>query len=147
MKKTILILPFLIFFALATDSSAAGIGINFGQPHDIALSLKSSNSKTSYDFAVSWANSGLYLHANYLLSTYIISRTMPLYAGLGLRTNLREGSSDFGLRIPLGMSMYFSKLEVFFEIAPSVMLLPSMSFFTDPSQSYGIGVRYHISRF
>lgn len=141
MKKCFFIAMF--FLVLTISPKAAGVGIVLGQPYSVALSLSSGNAKYSYDLAVSWVNSGLYLHASYLISTFIISRNLPLYAGLGVRTNIREGNPDLGIRIPLGMRLFFSRIEVFAEIVPSFMILPDMYFISNPSASYGIGVRYH----
>ncbi|MDG5815153.1 hypothetical protein QA601_08690 [Chitinispirillales bacterium ANBcel5] len=130
---------------LSQKAFATGVGVSFGQPHEVALSLKSANSSKSYAFAASWKNNGLYLHGDYLLSTFVLSRNVPLYAGIGARANISDNNSNLGIRIPFGMAVFFSKLEIFFEIVPTLMLAPEMDFITDPSQSYGIGARYHFN--
>jgi hypothetical protein len=65
-------------------------------------------------------------------------RLIP-YVGVGGKTALSE-DLYLGLRLPLGLIYLFDKapVDIFIEIAPSVLLFPETNF----DAGAGIGVRY-----
>jgi len=135
MKKLLL---FLMILALNTNINAIGIGITGGSSPKIGLSLGSGRGINSYSLAVSW-QSGIYLHADYRRNFYILSKNFPLFAGIGAR--FKSDDKSLGVRVPLGASMYLSKLELFLEIVPTLNLTPKMKF--DVSPPYALGLRYY----
>ena len=132
----LVILLFVVFSFC--NVNAVGVGITGGNSPDLGLSLGSGNSSNQYSLAVSW-QSGIYLHADYRKNFYVLSRNFPLFAGIGGK--FESNNTSLGVRVPLGAAMYFSKLELFLEIVPTLMLVPNFNFDTSPP--YALGLRYH----
>ncbi len=130
----------ILFVVLCSTSAvnAVGIGITGGNSPEIGLSLGSGKSTNSYSFAASW-QSGIYIHADFRRNFFFLSKNLPLFAGIGAKFQSRN--TNLGVRIPLGVAMYLSKLEIFLELAPTLDLTPKMNF--DVTPPFALGLRYH----
>ncbi len=136
MRIVVLLFVLLIF---STKINAVGIGITGGTSPKIGISLANGNVANQYSLAVSW-QSGIYVHADYKRNFYILGKNVPLFLGIGGR--FQSNNTDFGIRIPFGIAFYFSKLEVFGELAPTLGL-KNLDFDTSPPCA--LGVRFHFN--
>ncbi len=121
------------------------LGIILGEPTGISFKSWQSGS-TAIDAAVAWSfgrNESVHLHASYLVHNNLAvdSGTLYFFYGIGARTLLRD-DPKFGARIPVGLQYIFpsTRLTMFFEVAPTMDLIPSTSF----GVNGGIGVRYFL---
>jgi len=121
------------------------IGIILGEPTGISLKFWQSGS-TAIDAAVAWSfgrNESVHLHSSYLVHNNldVDSGTLYFFYGIGARALLRD-DPKFGARIPVGLQYIFpsTRLTMFFEVAPTMDLIPSTSF----GVNGGIGVRYFL---
>ena len=120
------------------------------------------NGDRAIDGGIAWGtvHSGYFhLHGDYLFhnsSLIAVSKgKLPLYYGPGLRIrswtgdeywyhgkwhDVDGGRVDLGVRFPVGLAYLFdgAPVDVFLEVAPTLNLVPDMSFEVDG----GIGVRY-----
>jgi hypothetical protein len=133
----------LLTVAEAQDRhSNTELGIILGEP--TGLSLKFWQSSTSaIDAAVAWSfgdNESVHLHADYLRHNWldVDDGSLALYYGLGARALLSD-NSRFGARIPVGLQYILpnTRLSLFFEVAPTLNLIPSTSF----GVNGGLGIR------
>ncbi|MCH8557060.1 MAG: hypothetical protein LAT84_04525 [Balneolia bacterium] len=125
-----------------------GLGVMLGEPTGVTGKLWTGGN-TAFAGGVAWSFSGrssLHMHLDYQINNFNLIQvergTMSFYYGLGGRFLIREDRDDkLGVRIPLGLSYFFSNdpIELFMEVAPVLDLAPS----TDFSANGGIGVRYY----
>lgn len=141
---------FLTGIAFAQETGGVGIGIILGEPTGLSLK-KWLDNRRAIDMAAAWTfdkNSSFTFHADYLLHRYDLINEqnqakggrIPIYFGIGGRIAVGE-EEKVGMRIPLGISYIFKKepLDLFFEIAPGLNLVPS----SDLLINGGIGIRYY----
>jgi hypothetical protein len=127
-----------------------GIGIIIGEP--TGISLKFGNFPV---LGIAWSlGNVLHINCDYWLHNTSLSEPFLWYVGVGgkiLFGEVREGKNkvegnEFGLgaRIPVGIQVYLikNKLELFGEIVPGILLIPSTGFDID----FGIGLRYHLNK-
>ena len=125
-----------------------GIGFALGQPMGVTAKywLSTSNAidaSLGYHF-----NKNMDMQVNYLwhsFSSFDISQgRLPFYIGAGSRI-LLGSDSQFGVRMPLGVSYLFSvnPVELFAEIAPVVKLAPKPGLDIDGR----LGVRFYVNYF
>jgi hypothetical protein len=121
------------------------LGIILGEPTGISFKFWQSRS-TAIDAAVAWSfgrNESVHLHASYLIHNNldVNSGVLHFYYGIGARTLFRD-DPEFGARIPIGLQYIFpsTRLTMFFEVAPTMDLIPSTSF----GVNGGIGARYFL---
>lgn len=152
-KTKIIILTFalaLLFGAISTIEaqsrySNTEIGVILGEP--TGISFKSwQNDNTAIDGALAWSfgeNGSVHLHADYLRHNWLDAEQggLAFYYGLGARAVFAD-DSKFGARIPVGLQYLFqdTRLSMFFEVAPTLNLIPD----TDFGVNGGIGVRIFI---
>jgi len=151
----VLICSFSIAEAQVKDKRH-GIGVVLGEPTGISYKNWVSSNQ-AFDLGAAWSFTGdasFTLFGDYLLhnfsilnNTKLISRlsdrsgNFPLYFGAGARIRFEDNDTEFGIRIPVGLS-YFTRehpLELFGEIVPIVDLAPE----TEVELNGGVGVRYY----
>jgi hypothetical protein len=148
----------VVFFmgisSLTAQDKGFGAGVIIGEPTGIGAKLWLTKDR-ALDFAAAWSfvrggkdgktdsEGAVYFHADYLHHLYGTidveqGRLVP-YVGIGVKTVVSE-DLYLGLRIPLGLTYMFDKapVDIFIELAPSVLLFPETSF----DAGAGIGVRY-----
>jgi hypothetical protein len=121
------------------------IGIILGEPTGLSLKVWQSNN-SAFDAALAWSfgsNESVHVHANYLRHNWldVNEGSLALYYGLGARALLAD-NSRFGARIPVGLQYIVpsTRLSLFFEVAPTLNLIPETSF----GVNGGLGVRVYI---
>lgn len=153
MKKSLIltIICLAVLTATATaQTSGTGIGIIAGEP--TGLSFKHwLGHDTAIDGAAAWSFSGdpdLHIHVDWLHHNWNVLRDetditegeLPLYLGIGGRLKIQDDDSRVGIRFVVGIAYTFedSPLDVFFEIAPVMDLVPD----TELNGNAGIGIRF-----
>jgi hypothetical protein len=146
----VLLVVICIFFlnsvvALAAQDGNRGVGIIFGEPTGISgkLILTESN---AIDAGVAWSfrrDGHLHIHADYLWQfpdALQASEQLTLFTGFGGRVSAGKGGGVIGLRLVGGTAWLprNTPLEVFFEFAPILDLIPA----TEMSLNSGVGVRF-----
>ena len=117
-----------LFFASAQTSSAdTGIGIQFGEPGNVGLSLRFS----SLAIGVGWSFSGdgfLAADIDMWLNKSNLSENLDWFYGLGI--GLRLGDPfELGARVPIGLQWMAAKnIEVFGQIAPELQIINELKF-------------------
>lgn len=130
-----------------------GLGVLLGDPSGISYK-NYFNPRNAVDAAIGWSfrhHGGLYVHTDYLWHNYNLFQDIDedltvnrglvaFYFGVGGRVFIGN-DSNLGVRIPVGINYHFENdpLEIFFEIAPTLDLLPD----TEADFSGGIGIRYY----
>ena len=151
LKITTLSLAFALLFGAISTLDAQSrysnieLGVILGEPTGISFkSWQSDNS--AIDAAVAWSfgeNGSVHLHADYLRHNWLdVDRgSLAFYYGLGGRVKFAD-DSKIGARIPVGLQYMFpeTRLSMFFEVAPTLDLIPETSF----GVNGGIGVRIFI---
>lgn len=148
MKKKFFIISLLAIMLSSpvfSQDSGFGIGAIFGAP--TGISLKVFASKTSaFDAGIAWSfynNGSISFHFDYLYHIFrlipVDDGKLPLYFGLGPKFNFAT-EFQLGFRIPVGVDYMFKSVpvDIFVEVAPSLMLVPSTVFQVDG----GLGARY-----
>lgn len=145
-QNIIFLLALLLLCSTAAEGSKGwGIGVIIGEP--TGLSLKFWNSRTTaFAAAAAWSfreEQKLHLHMDYLFHNFRLAKVrggrLPLYIGIGGRVKF-EDETRIGVRLPVG-ACYILKshpIDIFFEIAPLLDLLPETGFDINAS----IGIRY-----
>jgi hypothetical protein len=165
MKNSIMILTlFLFLLNVSSDNNAqnkkVGLGIIVGEPTGLSAKLWL-NGNNALALGLGWSVEGYrfngvdddydkvtrtHLHIDYLWhSFYAISSNgqFPLYYGLGGRINTGPVyGGTFGIRALLGVAWLprSTPLDIFFEIAPTLLLVNSTGFGIDA----GIGARFFL---
>ncbi len=151
LKITTLSLAFALLFGAISTLDAQSrysnteLGVILGEPTGISFkSWQSDNS--AIDAALAWSfgdNGSVHLHADYLRHNWLnVDRgSLAFYYGLGGRVKFAD-DSKIGARIPVGLQYMFpdTRLTMFFEVAPTLDLIPETSF----GVNGGIGVRIFI---
>jgi hypothetical protein len=140
------IIPSLNMQELKENASGFSLGILFGEPAGLSAKVTWPDSM-ALDAALAWSflsdNPGLYVHSNllYHLNGFQMDNGAFFrpFVGIGGAINI-ESDFKIALRIPLGLSYYFTMLplEVFIEAAPGLLLFPETSAYF----AGGIGIRY-----
>ena len=134
---------FLIWLILPLSSYGTGVGIIIGEP--TGLSLKFGNFPV---LGIAWSfENFLLVNCDYWFHNPTLSEPFFWYAGIGGKVGFGEFKKDegnkigLGVRVPVGLQVFLikNKLELFGEIVPGILLIPSTGFDIDG----GIGLRYH----
>ncbi len=119
-----------------------GVGIIVGEP--TGLSIKIGHFPV-IGIAWSW-DDYFHLHIDYWLKSARLDRSLYWFFGFGAKVSVHQknqgddGDVGLGLRVPLGLSYFFSRrFEVFGEVAPGMKLIPGTEFDIDG----GIGIRFY----
>jgi len=141
---------FILMMILFYDNDSAqerkyGLGVILGEPTGISGKLwKSEN--IAVDGAIAWSfeeENSIHFQGDYLFYNFSYFKVkegkLPVYYGIGGRIKVKE-RSRMGVRFPFGLNYIFEKqpLEVFYEIAPILDLVPSTKF----GLNSAVGVRY-----
>jgi len=144
MKNMAFVVVLVLLFCgrLLAEEKSFSLGVILGEPTGICgKSLLGAN--TAIDGAVAWTidRPSFHLHLDYLFHdrTIIKEKNFMLFYGIGGRVKF-ENNTKIGMRIPVGIDYMISEspLDIFFEIAPIVDLIPG----TYISLNAGIGIRY-----
>lgn len=151
LKLTTLTLAFALLLGAISTLDAQSrysnteIGVILGEPTGISFKAWQSD-RTAIDAALAWSfgdNGSVHLHADYLRHNWldVDSGSLAFYYGLGGRVKFAD-DSRVGARIPVGLQYLFpdTRLSMFFEVAPTLDLIPETSF----GVNGGIGVRIFI---
>lgn len=157
MKNLLVVILLSVFTTLAVSSDLhaqdhdrnTGIGFIIGEP--TGLSLKSwTSSINAFDLGLAWSigrYDAINIHGDYLWHRFGVFEDLdqgwlPVYYGIGGRIVLAENDAVLGARIPVGINYLFEEtpIDLFFEIAPVVNLVPS----TDFDVNGGVGVRVYL---
>jgi hypothetical protein len=124
-----------------------GVGLALGQPMGVTGKYWLS-STTAIDGAAGYHfNKNFDMHSDYLWHSFssfdIENGRLPFYFGIGGRVNLLGNDSNFGMRLPIGVSFLPSSepYEFFAEVAPVVQLLTSIGIDIDGV----VGVRIYLN--
>ena len=136
MKKILIILSFtFVFSAAAQTTEGIGVGVIVGEPTGLSGKFWMTNS-TAIDLGLAWSFSGentFHIHGDYLWHNFSLIKVdkgkLPLYFGAGLRARFGT-DTQFGVRFPVGLGYLFEQapVDVFFEIAPIMDLIPDTRF-------------------
>ena len=150
MKRSFLYIIILFFGTISSaQDKGYGIGIILGEPSGLSGKywLKNTN---ALDFGLGFSftnfnNSRIQLHCDYLWNNYNIFKTperLVFYYGPGIKL-LTGGNNDAKLGVRgvagIGWLIKDAPLDVFFEIAPVVYIIPGTILKIDA----GIGARYY----
>jgi len=149
-------LCFGFLFALAAPAKATtsrvgsaqdlGLGLQLGQPMGVTGKYWLSSTLAVDGFMGYHFNNNFDTHADVLWHSFssfnVSSGRLPFYIGIGGRV-LGGNDSQFGLRIPIGVSYLFPSqpLEAYAEIAPIVEVAPSIGADIDGA----VGIRLYIN--
>ena len=123
-----------------------GLGIILGEPTGISFKQWVST-RHAFAGAAAWSFgnvSAFHVHLDYLyhgpLGVGIESGGFLYYVGIGGRLKAVEDDSRIGVRVPLGLNYVFddAPIDLFFEIAPILDVVPS----TDFRMNGSLGIRY-----
>jgi len=124
-----------------------GFGLQMGQPMGVTGKYWLDTTTALDGFAGYHFNHNFDMHADYLWHSFssfnVQDGRMPFYLGLGGRVNLGD-DSNFGMRLPLGLSYLFSTqpLEFYAEVAPVVRLLKNIGIDIDGAVGLRVYVNY-----
>lgn len=126
-----------------------GMGLVLGEPTGLAFALRDKE-MSNIQAAVGWsfANGSLHLTADYTRNLIIFRPDdtpdvrYPLYVGIGGRLKVGNNNGDsnknrgeldaasLGVRVPVGCAMLPTeqRIDVFLEVAPVMLLIPSAAF-------------------
>ncbi|HOP95200.1 MAG TPA: hypothetical protein PL130_05480 [Dictyoglomaceae bacterium] len=145
MKKFILCFFLLVFLLSISYAGNLGVGVVVGEPTGLSLRLWQGKN-TALDFGLAWSTIAnvLHLSADYVNHNFEVFKinngSLPFYYGIGARILVSDNTS-FGIRLPLGI-VYIPKgmpLDFFFEIVPTLELVPGTYFDVDGA----LGFRYY----
>lgn len=133
----------LIILVLPVTAFAdQGIGIVLGEP--TGLSYKTGDLVIGLGWSFTANDSRIDATADWWLINDHLIEMFDWYLGAGIKLGLNLNNDNdifnIGLRVPIGIQWWpVEQLEVFLEIAPGILLVPS----TDPDIGAGLGLRYH----
>lgn len=146
MKRIITVCIITMAMALsAVDLKAQGteLGVIIGEPTGVSAKFWTSG-RSAVDLGVAWSlgESGrMHLHSSYLWHFRMQSGT-AFYLGLGGRLLLQD-DTELAARIPLGLQFNIDRrLSLFFELAPTMPLIPETRSGFDINGGAGIRLRF-----
>ncbi|MBL7964330.1 MAG: hypothetical protein JNM31_10870 [Flavobacteriales bacterium] len=145
------------FITARAQDQGFGLGIMVGEPTGISgkLWLGGSNALA---MGLAWGGLGqsggyFHVHTDYLFHNFslipVSSGKLPLHYGPGVRMRFwndgyeykgKDRDFDLGVRLPVGLTYMFDEapVDIFFELVPSLSLIPDTSFDLD----FALGARY-----
>jgi hypothetical protein len=149
-RTSILVASTIVIWMITYTASAQerkfGLGVVLGEPTGVSAKLWLGQT-SAMDGVVAWSfanNPSVTLHADYLVHFFDVfslkEGRLPLYVGIGGTISIAP-ESDFGVRIPVGVTYLFDTipLDVFLEAAPIFLFFPATTF----DFSGGIGIRFY----
>jgi hypothetical protein len=146
-KKAVLITILFISFISYAQNRNFGVGIQLGEPTGLNAKMWTNN-VNAFDFGLAWSlvdREEMIMQTDYVwhsFDVFPVSRgELPVYFGIGARFIFSEDPL-FGARVPVGLAYMLDSfpLDIFFEIAPVLNLIPSTGF----DLNGGFGVRFRI---
>lgn len=141
---------------VAVDKGVFGIGLCIGEPTGVAAKLYLEDDRAIQGaFGFTFANSGLQVHADYVLHPYILQDkdafTMPVYVGPGVRFIQYEKGRDGERYIALGVrgvgGVLFDFKEIPLDVFAEIALVAEYGFADGEgfglALNAGIGARYY----
>ena len=139
MKRVLLILTAAVVLALApsTASAETGIGIQFGEPGNVGLSLRFDQ----IAIGAGWAfgdNGYLAIDADYWVLKKDLATNLDWFVGVG--AGLRLGDPfRLSARVPVGLQwMPAKQWEIFGQLAPALQIINKIDF----EFGAAVGVRF-----
>lgn len=141
MIKALLTISIVLGTLLPLQAKSLGVGIIVGEPTGICFKIPQA-ANGSVILAAAWSlDNFMHLHADYIVDnrTLITDYAVAVYYGLGVRL-ITNNDPQIGIRIPIGINYQIanSPLDVFFELAPILNLIPN----TDFDINAAIGLRF-----
>lgn len=140
-----LILTVLFFFSLHHEFKAQSteLGVIIGEPTGLSAKFWTSGN-TAVDLGVAWSlgeSGNMHLHSNYLWHFWS-QGGVGFYTGLGGRI-LFDDDTQFAARIPIGLQFNIARrLGLFFELAPTLPIIPETRSSFDINGGAGIRFRF-----
>ena len=152
MKRALLVIAFLgTFAATAQDYKGHyGIGLALGEPSGFSIK-KFNNNSEAFQYTLGYStvpeNRNIQVGVDFLLHNYdfIIAEKgkVPVYYGAGIHmlSDISEGNTLF-VGVPLGIAYEVTDfpLDIFFEFAPGIEVLPEPKFII---RNFAIGGRFY----
>lgn len=151
MKKTLLLVVFAMAFAAAAQDHKGhyGIGLALGEPSGFSIK-KFNNNNEAFQYTLGYSavkgQEGINIGADYLLHNYDFITAekgrIPFYYGGGIHLkSYNDAGNQLYARVPLGVAYEAADfpVDVFFEFAPGVAVLPSPALVTN----FAIGARFY----
>jgi hypothetical protein len=151
-RLSVLILSIAFLFSLHNESNAQSteLGVIIGEPTGVSAKFWTSG-RSAVDLGVAWSLGGsgtihdpsgnMHIHSNYLWHFWTDSG-VAFYAGLGGRL-LFDNDTEFAARIPIGMQFNIARrLGVFFELAPTLPIMPETESDFDINGGAGVRLRF-----
>jgi hypothetical protein len=131
----LLMLPVILSTSEAEITGNAGVGVIFGDPTGVSWTLRTGD-QNALSGAVGFGPGERFrVHADYVWYAWPFrSQDFALYYGIGGALGVwnsppppSDGDPAFGARVPLGIAYFMpgGPLEVFLEVAPLFVLVPS----------------------
>ena len=151
MKKTLLLVVFAMAFTAAAQDYKGhyGIGLALGEPSGFSIK-KFNNNNEAFQYTLGYSavkgQEGINIGADYLLHNYDFITAeigrIPFYYGGGIHLkSYNDAGNQLYARVPLGVAYEAVEfpIDVFFEFAPGVAVLPSPALVTN----FAIGARFY----
>ena len=151
MKKTLLLVVFAMAFTAAAQDHKGhyGIGLALGEPSGFSIK-KFNNNNEAFQYTLGYSavkgQEGINIGADYLLHNYDFITAekgrIQFYYGGGIHLkSYNDAGNQLYARVPLGVAYEADDLpvDVFFEFAPGVSVLPSPALVTN----FAIGARFY----
>jgi len=115
----------LLFSSVQTSSADTGIGLQFGEPTNVGLSVRLSN----LALGVGWSFGGdgfLAIDADQWILKNNLSTNLDWFLGVGIALRLGD-PFQLGARVPIGLQwMATKKIEVFGQFAPELQIIDDL---------------------
>ena len=132
----------MVLSAAALKGQSTELGVIIGEPTGASAKFWTSN-RAAADLGVAWSFGGsgnMHLHSNYLLHFWLRSGT-AFYIGLGGRLLFKD-NMELAARIPFGLQFNIDRLGLFFELAPTLPLIPETGSGFDINGGVGLRFRF-----
>ena len=127
----------IILAASPTSRAETGVGIQFGSPSNVALSLRFDR----LAFGVGWGfgdNGYLVVDADYWILKNELARQLDWFVGLGVGAFIGD-PFRLNVRVPIGLQwMPAKEWEIFGQLAPALQVINEVDFIFGGA----VGVRY-----
>lgn len=146
----ILSIAFLFMLHNGANAQSTELGVIIGEPTGVSAKFWTSGN-SAVDLGVAWSLSesgtihepsgNMHIHSDYLWHFWSDSG-VALYVGLGGRL-LFDDDTQFAARIPIGLQLNIARrLGIFFELAPTLPIMPETESDFDINGGAGIRLRF-----
>lgn len=138
-----LLVTFLFSTNQTANAQSTELGVIIGEPTGVSAKFWTSG-RTAVDLGVAWSlgeSGNMHLHSDYLWHFWNQSG-LAFYTGLGGRLILND-DTQLAARIPLGLQFNVARrLGLFFELAPTLPIIPETSSDFDINGGAGLRIRF-----